>query len=574
MCAVHIKHQKNSGNNFPSKGVKLAVDPDSLAGNEVLSNEAEELITLKEELSAAKEELFLLREENQYLQSAFENTFVGIAIIDLKGRFIQINQAFCSITGYDAEELLTKTHHSIIHADYKKSYEADWENLIKNEGKAFVEDTRYQGKVKEVVWVRNSVSLVKNKEGHSQSAMLICVDIQEEKRAQQKAEEIIKRFRFLADSMPQQIWTADADGNLNYFSHAFYMYTGTSYNDIKNSNWKNIVYEEDLENTDAQWRESINSGIEFQIKHRLKSRDGDYRWQLNRAIPQRNDHGKIVMWVGAITNIHNQKIMEEQLEKQVRESMHSLLEANFNLKHSNNDLEQFAYIATHDLKEPIRKIRTYSSWILKQFGNDLPDEANDYVTKIENASERMSKLIDDLLEYSILLRPREALEVIDLNDILDHVLEDFDLLIKEKKAVVNRRDLPSLQAVPVQMQQLFYSLLGNALKFTADDRQPVITITARTPAERELLELHLDIDISYVEIIFADNGIGFEQEYAERVFTIFKRLNSRKKFSGTGIGLALCQKIVLYHHGLIYVKAKENEGASFHILLPVEDVTV
>ncbi|MEO6000452.1 MAG: PAS domain S-box protein [Chitinophagaceae bacterium] len=569
--SVQPKHQKGPGNDFLSKDLKVTGDQQAPTGNEQLIQQAEELVALKDALRTSQEELFILRGKDVFLQSAFENTFLGIAAIDLKGRFIQVNKAFCAITGYLETELLTKTHLAIIHPDDKKNYEVLWKNLMKNKEGVFVKEIRYQGKLEEIVWVRNSVSLLKDNAGNPQTVMLVSINIQEEKRAHQKAEEIIKRFRFLADSMPQQIWTADADGNLNYFSQAFYNYSGTTYNDIKDSNWTNIVYADDMENTDAQWKEAVESGNEFQIEHRLKSHDGSYKWQFSRALPQRDDQGKVVMWVGSTTNIHNQKIMEEQLEKQVFESTHDLREANFNLKHSNKDLEQFAYIATHDLKEPLRKIRTYSSWINKQFKKDLPEEVQDYMIKIENASERMSKLIDDLLAYSILLRPQEAFENTDLNVILDHVLGDFDLLINEKNAVVNRMHLPSLKAVPIQMQQLFYNLLSNALKFTVDDKQPVINITSRILTEKELLELQLDIDISYVEIIFSDNGIGFQQEYAEKVFTIFKRLNSRKKFSGTGIGLALCQKIVLYHYGRIYVKTKENEGAAFYVLLPLTE---
>jgi len=574
MCPVHKKQLINIGKPFSIKGLKILEDQSSIKQNELVSRQAEEIASLKESLATSREELTLLRRKEEFLQAVLENSFVGMAVIDLKGRFIHVNQTFCTITGYRAEELLRKTHLSIVHAESKKGFETEWKGLLKQEQSCFIKETGYQGKLEDTVWVRNSVSIMKDHAGHPEYAVLVCINIQEERRAQQKAEEIIQRFRFLADSMPQQIWTADVEGHLNYFSQAFYLYTGTTYEEIKNTNWDNIVYEDDLEITHALWMQCVNSGNEFETEHRLRSRDGNYRWHLSRAMPQRDEQGKIVMWVGGIINIHNQKVLEEQLGQQVLEGTQDLLEANFNLKHSNSDLEEFAYIATHDLKEPLRKIRTYSSWINDKFKPELPKEAQDFMLKIENASERMSKLIDDLLAYSTLLRPLEALESTDLNNILDYVLEDFDLLITEKDAVIRRTELPTLKAVPIQMKQLFHNLLGNALKFTSGTRQPVISVSCRIATQEELLLPELHADTAYIELVFSDNGIGFNQEYADKVFTIFKRLNSRTKFSGNGIGLALCQKIVLYHHGHIYVKAKENEGASFHILLPLSGETI
>jgi PAS domain S-box-containing protein len=399
--------------------------------------------------------------------------------------------------------------------------------------------------------------------------MVVTVDINEEKSIQQKAEEITKRFRFLADSMPQQIWTADAKGNLNYFSRAFYEYTGIRNQDIRSSNWTKLVFSKDRKETYKLWKHSLETGEEFVAEHRLKRRDGQFIWQLSRAIAQRDQQGKIIMWVGTTSNIHRQKTVSDELEKQVAERTHDLEQANFNLKHSNHDLEQFAYIATHDLQEPLRKIRTYASWINKRHLQQLPEEAQDYLIKIENASERMSILIDDLLNYSLLLRPQEAYEITDLNYILDQVLRDFDAIIRERNATIQREELPPLKAVPLQIYQLFYNILSNSFKFAKEGQPPVISIKSRILTEAEIIALKLDIDLSYTEIIFQDNGIGFMQEYAEKIFSIFQRLHSRQKYPGTGIGLALCQKIVTYHHGRIYASSNENEGASMYIALPL-----
>ncbi len=505
----------------------------------------------------------------QKFTAAFEHAFTGMAIADLQGLIILCNQSFCKITGYNAEELIGKKFLHNIHPEDVQTFTALWNDLLKRTANYVTIESRYQNKLMETVWVRNSFSLLENQEGIPENIMVICININEEKRAQQKAEEVTKRFRFLADTIPQQIWTADADGNLNYFSHVFYESSGLTSENLKDSNWINIVFPEDREITCQLWKQSIETGEEFIAEHRLRRRDGNFTWQLSRALAQRNNEGKIVLWVGSTTNIHNQKTMKEQLEKQVQERTYDLQQANFVLEHSNYDLEQFAYIATHDLQEPLRKIRTYSSLINKKYKEQLPEEAQDYMLKIENASEQMSTLIDNLLDYSLLLRPQEAFETIDLNVVLDHVLKDFDIIIKEKNAIFHYSNLPQLKLVPMQIYQLFYNLLSNALKFTSDDRKPVIDVTSRTLPLEEVIALQLNMDLLYTEIIFKDNGIGFRQEYAEKIFSIFQRLNNRRRFSGTGIGLALCKKIVVFHHGLIYAKATEDEGASFYIILPL-----
>jgi signal transduction histidine kinase len=183
---------------------------------------------------------------------------------------------------------------------------------------------------------------------------------------------------------------------------------------------------------------------------------------------------------------------------------------------------------------------------------------------------RMARLIDDLLNFSRISRTTKMFKKIDLNEAIDKVLNDFEEIMKEKKAKVNYRDLPVIEGIPVQMEQLFHNLLSNALKFTAK-RQPVINIKSRELSRRESEQYpKLENSNKYIEITVSDNGIGFDQEYAEQIFIIFQRLNDKQSFSGTGIGLALCRKIVNNHGGQIYATSKEGEGATFHIILPGE----
>jgi len=248
----------------------------------------------------------------------------------------------------------------------------------------------------------------------------------------------------------------------------------------------------------------------------------------------------------------------EELEKKVKERTAEL-------QRKNNELEQFAYIASHDLQEPLRKIRTFSELLQKGLEEGTP--VNKYFEKIQSSAARMTDLIKDVLNYSRLSNIDNSFEDTDLNITLQNVKTDLELLIEQQGATISSQPLPVIKGIPSQLQQLFANLIGNSLKF-CDDR-PHISINASSLSKDELtLYPELDEDACYIKLVFTDNGIGFEQQFAERIFTIFQRLHERKVYAGTGIGLALCKKIVENHNGLIWAKGELNKGATFTIILP------
>jgi signal transduction histidine kinase len=253
-----------------------------------------------------------------------------------------------------------------------------------------------------------------------------------------------------------------------------------------------------------------------------------------------------------------------------------LLKANAELKASIHNsrqaiiqLQQYAYVASHDLQEPLRKILMFTSR-LEEFHDELPRDAVVLLEKIGVASSRMKTLIKDLLEYSYLDNNQEQFVMTNLNTIFNNILADFELSIEEKSAEIKISALPTIMAIPLQMNQLFYNLVSNSLKFCSPDRVPLLTITSRK-LDSEAVEGYPSLDPKgiYEEIIFSDNGIGFEQEYEHQIFTIFQRLHSNEVYTGTGIGLATAKKIMENHHGEIFAKAEKGKGASFHIILPL-----
>jgi two-component system, chemotaxis family, CheB/CheR fusion protein len=314
---------------------------------------------------------------------------------------------------------------------------------------------------------------------------------------------------------------------------------------------------------------------DVEIKHRFDD-IGERHLLLNACrIAAKGDMELLILVaIEDVTDARNREAdlvsFSRELENKVAERTIALNESNTSLKRSNDSLEQFATIASHDLQEPLRKIQTFSSLLHKRHSNEIGAEAGQLIDKISVAAERMSRLIHAVLNFSKVL-DASVFERVDLNGILQNVLGDFDLQVEQKKAIITHDKLPVIQAVPLQMNQLFYNLLGNALKFSKPEVSPVIHISCRLLTAGEVPgHLALKGSTSYCEIIFQDNGIGIDKKFAEQVFLIFQRLNAREHFEGTGIGLALCKKIVSGHQGEIYMTSAEGGGTQFHIVLPID----
>ncbi len=241
------------------------------------------------------------------------------------------------------------------------------------------------------------------------------------------------------------------------------------------------------------------------------------------------------------------------------------------LNRTNGQLDQFVHVASHDLQEPLRKITTFAGRITDK-GKGMSDrDMGTYLEKIRSSSARMSALIRSMLNYARLAHHEQLFEPTDLNTVLGEILSDFELLIEQKGAEMDIGHLPKLEAIPLQVNQLFYNLVSNALKFSRQNVPPKVSISSRKLSEREARERGpLDPGLSYHEIVVRDNGIGIGLKYRDRIFDIFQRLDPSGQYPGTGIGLALCKRIAENHHGHIFAESAEGAGAAFHILLPVE----
>lgn len=285
--------------------------------------------------------------------------------------------------------------------------------------------------------------------------------------------------------------------------------------------------------------------------------------------PYRDNTGEILGVLAITIDVTAQVIARREIEAVVKLRTEELQHANANLQRSNAELAQFAYIASHDLQEPVRKISIFAQMLGSRIEQHLDETSQNFLDKIGTSATRMQALIRDVLTYSELVKKSDVYDEVDLTDIAKGTITDYELMIEQKHATVNFDKLPTIDAIPLQMSQLFGNLVSNSLKYSSPGINPVINITAEKVTHQEILAMELDNKL-YYKLRFEDNGIGFGQEYADKIFNIFQRLHGKTDYSGTGIGLAICKKIVTNHNGYISASSVEGQGATFTIILPAK----
>ena len=379
-------------------------------------------------------------------------------------------------------------------------------------------------------------------------------DITTQKEVQEIIRESEEKFSQMADLVPQIIWTGKADGYVDYFNKRWYEYTGSEENLAGDQSWVPVMHPDDVPLVMQFWYNSVQKGTPYQFELRLKNAEtGEFRWFLSKALPIRDKAGVITKWFGTCTDIHEQKTITTKLESLVAARTKEL-------QRSNEDLQQFAHVASHDLKEPVRKIKTFTGMLEEQLQDKLDVTSTRYISRIQSAAERMSTMIDGVLAYSTMNAARQKSELVDLNEVIRNIEADLEIPLQKTGGTIQYHNLSSLEGAPVLLYQLFYNLINNSIKFSKAGVPPAIRITSET-IDAGSLELF--------RIVVQDNGIGFDADMAEQIFETFTRLNSKDKYEGTGLGLSLCKKIVERHSGTIIATGSKGIGATFVITLPM-----
>lgn len=272
------------------------------------------------------------------------------------------------------------------------------------------------------------------------------------------------------------------------------------------------------------------------------------------------------VFISFIRNITKEKKIEKELERHRKQ----LCQKNKELEKMNSELTSFSYVASHDLKEPLRKIKTYSNLIIEKHNEFLSSDGKEYIQRIINSAGNMQRLIDDLLAFSQTTSGVKKLETLDLNVLLEEVENSLKDTIEENNVTITSSQLPTLRVIDFQFRQLLENLIGNAIKYRKIGVKPNITITSSLVSGKSYINEGADANKNYQKFLFADNGIGFEQEYATKIFEIFQRLHGKSEYCGTGIGLAICKKIMENHNGFITAQSQVGEGSVFNVFFPVK----
>ena len=402
---------------------------------------------------------------------------------------------------------------------------------------------------------------LKNEYGDSEGIIAVAIDVTETVVARKKIEESQKELNELANAVPQLVWVANSNGDVLYYNERVSEFSGAQKNNDGKWQWEGLVHPDDLRATDRAWEESIKKGIEYQVEHRIKMKNGEYRWFLSRAVPHKDENGNIIKWFGTATDIHSSMEHASILEQEVQNRTQELSELNVILKQSNNELQQFAHVASHDLKEPLRKIKTFAGRLKDDRQSSFSDSGKLYIDKINSATDRMGLMIEGVLNYSMLSAAHQKIEKVNLNETIKSIESDLEIIIGQKAARIKVKHLPTVEGASILLYQLFYNLINNSLKFSKPGEASVIQISSANVQKN---------DTEFAEITISDNGIGFEQEFAERIFETFLRLNSKDMFEGTGLGLSLCKRIAERHGGFIKAFGEPDKGATFVTYLPLK----
>ncbi|MBB4801591.1 PAS domain S-box-containing protein [Flavobacterium nitrogenifigens] len=380
-------------------------------------------------------------------------------------------------------------------------------------------------------------------------------DITSQKELQEVIKESEEKFRQLADLVPQIIWTARPDGFIDYYNSRWYEYTGLNEDIFGDSSWVPVVHPNDVDLVKEFWYYSVENGNAYQLEFRIKNiYTNEYRWFLSKAVPIKDKSGVITNWFGTCTDIHEQKSTTEKLEILVADRTKEL-------QRSNDDLQQFAHVASHDLKEPVRKIKTFVSRLEDHLEGKLDESSTRFIERIHVAADRMFNMIDGVLAYSKINADSQKTTLVDLNEIIRNIETDLEIALQKSNGKILYQNLPKLEGASVLLYQLFYNLINNSIKFAQETIPPVITISAEIINEQDKKMARINLE---------DNGIGFASNQTNHIFETFTRLNPKDRYEGTGLGLSLCKKIAERHGGSISASGIPNQGAIFIIKLPLE----
>ncbi|MBD2149826.1 PAS domain S-box protein [Pseudanabaena sp. FACHB-1277] len=492
------------------------------------------------------------------ITSALDQTAI-IAITDIQGTITFVNDKFCEISQYSREELIGQNHRLLSSGHHPRSFFVEMWRTIAS-GQTWRAEIKNRAKDGTFYWVDTTIVPFLNEDGKPYQYLAIRKDI----TARKAADIELQKLSVIASKTDNVAIVTNAHGEIEWVNDSFHKLTGYTLAEVIGKKPGDFLQGEKTS------QETVNSIREALAKHEPfsgeilnYSKDGKAYWLSLNINPVFDDDGELIQFIALESEITTRKEIEIKLRKEVEGAMKKLNVMNERLEVSNRELLDFAYVSSHDLQEPLRKIQAFGDRLKSTCQDSLNEKGLDYLERMLNAASRAQILINDLLDFSRVTTKAQPFQPINLSEVLEGVLSDLEVRIEKSGVILEVDPLPVVEADALQMRQILQNLIGNALKFIREGVTPMVQVRSRVYMENEQ---------EWCEIRVIDNGIGFEQQYAERIFQIFQRLHGRKTFEGTGIGLAICRKIAERHNGTLIAQGELDQGATFIFTLPTHQL--
>ncbi|MGO9372596.1 MAG: PAS domain S-box protein [Syntrophobacteraceae bacterium] len=509
-----------------------------------------------------------LREQREWLSVTLSSIGDAVMATDTKDRITFLNPIAAALTGWRIEEAVGQRVQNIFRIINEQTRQTaeDIVSRVLREGciVALADHTALITRDAHEMPIADSAAPIRDGTGNVIGVVLVFHDVTEKRRTQDSLHESEERFRVMANSIPQLAWIAEADGYIFWYNQRWYNYTGTTPEQMEGWGWQSVHNSETLPGVLERWKGSISTGNPFDMVFPLRGADGIFREFLTRVEPVKNANGDVVQWCGTNTDISERKQLEEELRKSrdelemsVEERTRELNQAVSQLQAANNELEAFSYSVSHDLRAPLRAIESFSHIIMEDYTEKLDFEGKEALAFIRDNTRNMGQLIDDLLAFSRLGRQEMRVAELDMAKMAHQVFSDLKLTAVDRTIDFHVGALPTAPGDPALIRQVFSNLIANAIKFTRPNECAVIEVEGRDNGNEHIY-------------LIRDNGVGFDMKYVHKLFGVFQRLHSADEFEGTGVGLALVQRIVHRHGGRVWAEGKVGGGATFFFSLPAE----
>ena len=535
--------------------------------NYVYKLPAGEIVTVYDDVTQRKKSEEALRESEESLRLTLENASVGIGTAYLDGRFRSLNKSFLDILGYSLDELRTMTFADITHPEDKAKSRQYFSELA--EGKEHVEfEARYIRKDGSVMNIIMRAGVVPDSNGNPLYIVGVVEDITERKKAEERLTNIV-------DGSTIPTFVINKGHKISHWNTALESLTGLRRTDVigTDKQWAAFYPEERPVLADlivdgaperqlktlygTSYKESSLTDGAYEAESFFPSLGESGKWLFFTAAPLKDSMGAIYGAIETLQDITERKRAEDEL-REYRDHLEELVKVRTaELERSNAELQQFAYIASHDLQEPLRMVSSYLQLLERRYKGQLDADADDFIHFAVDGAKRMRALINDLLAYSRVQTRGKPFEPTDGEKVLKLTLTNLQQAIEESKAEITHNPLPTVMADELQLVQVFQNLIGNAIKFRGDE-PPQIHVSAKRTGNEWMFSVR-------------DNGIGIEPQYAEKIFGIFQRVYGTAEYPGTGIGLAICKRIVERHGGHIWVESEPSTGSTFYFTLPIKE---